>query len=1019
MKDDSFLNRKLLRSGVSVYSLLWLSLLLAAVLLRFTGLGERAMSHDESQHALFSFYFFRDGGYIHDPITHGPLLFHLNALAYQLFGLADWSARVFPSMAGVLLVAAIYPLRRYIGQLGALAAALMVVFSPALLAYSRYLRNDIYICLFTLIWVFSAFRYLETRAKSWLYLLAAVMGLAFVTKETSFIFGLIIGGFFLSVFLSEIGRAKKTKTAATAGTLAVLLSTIILPFAAPLIHLLAGWPVTDYSNPSAFWRALLSSGLLAFLAFLVVVAINNSEWARNRLTTLSTREWFSIAAVFWTVQALFFTSLFTNIRGGLTSGVVGSLGYWLTQHEVGRGGQPWFYYGVLTVLYEFLPLVLAGTGFVYILAERLREARVRENGSPTKTEKETAARIQYIFVLFLCWWVVSSWLLYSMAGERMPWLLTQISLPMIMLGGWFLGKLAQQLKASDWKRFLMVALSAPILMIALIRLLTSAPSLEKTVSSVTETTNFVGALLVACLIVGFLVKVLRASEFKLWRPAYFGIVALLFFCTIRISYVVNFRDSESARHLLVYAHATPDIKTTLREIKALSSLAGQPEAKVVNDAQTQWPFGWYLEREGRSLYVGDSVNPDEMTAPFALLNSESAGVAGPLASRGYSKIVRRLIWWPVEFYQQLGPSEVLRDLLSLDSRKRALQYFLNGDRNSMEHQPSVKEFQFYYRSDLLSPNPSGQVLNTRTFDSLSGPFDGTPLEGPQDISVGPLGIRAIADTGNHRVIILTEKAGILVVGGPCSLARQDGRDCIDPDGDGPLELGDGQFDSPMGVTVGPKGEVFVADTRNGRIQVFNSEGRFLRKWGKFGSTGGQLGDPYTLYGPRDVALDLEGNLLVSDTGNKRILRYSPSGEFLGQFGGYGQMPSQLDEPVGIAVAGAGTIFVADTWNRRIQLFESNGVFSESRLVPGWQTGTGPFRPYLAFDRSSNLLYASDPENQRLLVSGLDGQTQAEALLVIDSDALPVATTGIAIDERTRQLFLCDCENNRILVAELP
>ncbi|HUV13778.1 MAG TPA: NHL repeat-containing protein, partial [Acidobacteriota bacterium] len=196
-------------------------------------------------------------------------------------------------------------------------------------------------------------------------------------------------------------------------------------------------------------------------------------------------------------------------------------------------------------------------------------------------------------------------------------------------------------------------------------------------------------------------------------------------------------------------------------------------------------------------------------------------------------------------------------------------------------------------------------------------------------------------------------------------------------------------------------------------------GRFLRKWGRFGSTNGQLGDHYTLYGPRDLALDLEGNLLVSDTGNKRILRYSTTGESLGQFGGYGQMPSQLDEPVGVAVSSSGVIFVADTWNRRIQLFEPDGTFSESRLVSGWQTVTAPFRPYLAVDRDSDRLYASDPENQRLLVFEFDGQTQAEALLVIDSNAVPVAPTGLAIDERTRQLFLCDGENNRILVADLP
>ena len=1019
MNDDSLLNRKLLSSGLSVYSLLWVSLLLTAVLLRFISLGERAMSHDESQHALFSFYFFRDGNYTHDPITHGPLLFHLNALAYQLLGLADWSARFFPAMAGVILVAAIYPLRRFLGQLGALSAALMVTFSPTLLAYSRYLRNDIYICLFALVWIISAFRYLETRSRAWLYLLAAAMGLAFVTKETSFIFGLIIGGFFLSVFLSEIGRVKRTGTAEAAGTLAVLMATLVLPFGAPVIHLLMGWPATDYANPSAYWRALVSGGLLAFLTFLIVLVVRRSRWARDRLADLPTRAWLSIAAVFWGIQLLFFTSLFTNIRGGLTSGVVGSLGYWLTQQEVGRGGQPWFYYGLLSVLYEFLPLILAGTGLSYTLWVRLKEGRASEERSPAESKSATAAQLRTLFVLFLCWWVLSSWFLYSLAGERMPWLLTQITLPMILLGGWFLTRLIKQLRPSEWKESLTLAISAPILLIALIRLLTSEPSLGRTISAVTETSKFIGALFVACLTIGFISRFLKRSGSRLWQPAYLGVVVFLFLCTIRISSIVNFRDSESARHLLVYAHATPDIKTTLNEIRTLSSLAGQPETKVVNDAQTQWPFGWYLERENRSLNVGDSLNPDGMTATFALLNSETKGVAGPLANRGYSKKVRRLIWWPAEYYQQFGPGKVMRDIWSLRSRQRALEYFLSRDQELTAFPPSVKEFHFYYRSDLLSRGPSDKVLNTRNLSALSVPFDGKPLEGPQDVSVGPSGIRVVADTGNHRVIIIREDDDFTVVGSPCYLARQGGRDCQDPDGDGPLELGDSQFDSPMGVTVGSDGKVFVADTWNGRIQVFDSDGRFLRKWGRFGSTDGQLGDPYTLYGPRDLVLDLDGNLLVSDTGNKRILRYSATGEFLGQFGGYGQMPSQLDEPVGIAVSSSGAILVADTWNRRIQRFEPDGAFSESRLVSGWQTVSVPFRPYLAADRGNHRIYASDPENERLLVFDFEGQTQAEAFLLIDSHSLPVAPTGLAIDESTRQLYLCDGENDRILVADLP
>jgi len=114
------------------------------------------------------------------------------------------------------------------------------------------------------------------------------------------------------------------------------------------------------------------------------------------------------------------------------------------------------------------------------------------------------------------------------------------------------------------------------------------------------------------------------------------------------------------------------------------------------------------------------------------------------------------------------------------------------------------------------------------------------------------------------------------------------------------------------VAVDPAGQIYVADTWNGRIQVFDAEGRFLRKWGVFATTNGELGDPNSLFGPRGIAIDLDGNLLVADTGNKRILRFSPTGETLGQIGGGGVIAGRFEEPTDVKVDPTdGTIVVAD------------------------------------------------------------------------------------------------------------
>src|SRR5215211_1581077 len=76
-----------------------------AVAFRFYVLGDRAIHHDESLHATFAWYFYKGMGYTHDPLMHGPFLFHSMALIYGLFGLTDTTARFVPALLGSVLVA--------------------------------------------------------------------------------------------------------------------------------------------------------------------------------------------------------------------------------------------------------------------------------------------------------------------------------------------------------------------------------------------------------------------------------------------------------------------------------------------------------------------------------------------------------------------------------------------------------------------------------------------------------------------------------------------------------------------------------------------------------------------------------------------------------------------------------------------------------------------------------------------------------------------------------------------------
>lgn len=401
----------------------WYVLIAAALFARLIGLGHRAMSHDESLHVFYSFNLFRGfasslgrhgvPAFEHDPMMHGPLLFHLNALVYAVFGANDFTARIVPALAGTACVAMLWLYRRWLGRRGAFLAAALVAFNPGLLAYSRYIRNDIYISLFTLVMFWGALRYRETLRPAFLIALVGGYALSFVTKEVSFIHGVVLGAVCTLLLAWESAwEAKRIPDAlhsselpaARWGDVAAVLFTLALPFATPLFFKPLGWAPWDREvlprSPEELMQTATVGLTLAGLSCLVALA-----WFR-RSRRLGT--WALCFVLFWVVQILFFTTLFTNTARGLDSGIAGSLGYWLPQHEVERGSPDPFFYVSLILLYEPLLALTAIPG-----AWRAR----RPAGAA------------------LLLWALGNLLIYSWAVERMPWLMIHVSLPLCLLAG--------------------------------------------------------------------------------------------------------------------------------------------------------------------------------------------------------------------------------------------------------------------------------------------------------------------------------------------------------------------------------------------------------------------------------------------------------------------------------------------------------------------------------------------------------------------------------------------------------
>jgi YD repeat-containing protein len=170
--------------------------------------------------------------------------------------------------------------------------------------------------------------------------------------------------------------------------------------------------------------------------------------------------------------------------------------------------------------------------------------------------------------------------------------------------------------------------------------------------------------------------------------------------------------------------------------------------------------------------------------------------------------------------------------------------------------------------------------------------------------------------------------------------------------------GNGQVDAPGDLTFDSKGNIWLLDQGNDRVEKLNSKGEFLTKFGSYGTGNGQL------HMPSAIAIDEKGNLWVADTENSRIEEFGPDGKYLSQFGSKGAGNGQLGRPEGIAIDSKGNIWIADTYNSRIQEFSSSGTFIKS--FGSFGTGKGQFYNPAGIDfGAGDTLWITDWSNNRV------------------------------------------------------
>ena len=128
----------------------------------------------------------------------------------------------------------------------------------------------------------------------------------------------------------------------------------------------------------------------------------------------------------------------------------------------------------------------------------------------------------------------------------------------------------------------------------------------------------------------------------------------------------------------------------------------------------------------------------------------------------------------------------------------------------------------------------------------------------------------------------------------------------------------GQLNGPSGLAFDSVDNLLVVDSRNDRVQKFSREGRHLATWGSSGDGEGQLCRPW------GITVDDEGDTYVADWGNSRVQKFSAEGHYLMTFGTSPGEGGDLNHPADVAVDSDGDVYVTDWGNHRVQIYESSG-----------------------------------------------------------------------------------------------
>ena len=657
-------SREQLLLGVAFWGVI-----LFGAILRFWGLGDKPLHHDESLHAYFSLQLmhnlenwaacFNPGVtcYQYDPLLHGPFQFHIIALVYkisQVLGVYDhgvntFTVRIAAATLGTVIVGLPYFLRDYLGKVGAWIASFLLAVSPSMVYFSRFAREDIYMACFTLLMVVATARYVRSHKMRWLVIAAAAFSLAYATKEATFLTIAVFGSFMGALIAWELGLrwplSLRSKFAGeqpwaallprTAAPIALLVYFFVIGLVAKLLF---AWMkassiyITAHQKISDQYIQGLKADTLAVIPYfgiilgVYVMSILIREWwgkfplpeerrglavwidAKKQplLDTILTMPW-----MHWFFAVLCAWTIFLVLFTVVFTNIKGGIGDGIWQGLYYWLEQQQVARGGQPWYYYLLLIPLyEQIGVVFGLIGLVR-CLVRPN------------RLR----LFLVYWFVGNVAIYSWASEKMPWLMIHMTMPMLLLASIGLEPVVTTL-VNLVKNRLAAIVSASV-----------EPALaEGRPAMLPQPSRKVGAFAGSTAIVGAVLAV------------------LLLMVTAQNMYEVSYVHAADGPHeMMVYVQTTTDVNIVMQKIEALDQkLYGGKHLLpigVMNDAV--WPFVWYLrDYKNACLYYPDSCPATAKTMPVIISGGDNindtemryGGSAGKPGNYLYHQYPMRT-WW--------------------------------------------------------------------------------------------------------------------------------------------------------------------------------------------------------------------------------------------------------------------------------------------------------------------------------------------------------------------------------------